>query len=311
MACASMPSARFRRPFSRWPWRWAFLPWACDTARLHLWARVLGAPLTASQAFRAVLGSELGAAATPTAVGGIPVKVALLHDHGVPPATGVSLCAIKSFEDALFFALALPVAVGLTAAQTLPVLQALAARIPGAELALAAAVAAAVAGVVAAVAWRARGPGRVQRFVRTAADQARLAARAGPRRFAFSMSCTAVQWVARYSAITALAAGLGASLDPVRAWLLQWVVFTSMTLVPTPGAAGGAEAAFALAYGALLPPELMTWLVLGWRAVTFYLLVGVGALLFALLEMRRRRGRAPDPPAPASTPRPCPPRLAS
>ena len=40
-------------------------------------------------------------------------------------------------------------------------------------------------------------------------------------------------------------------------FLLQWVIFTVMVFVPTPGASGGAEAAFLLVYSALLPVRII------------------------------------------------------
>ena len=263
-----------------------FFPWAMDSVRLHLWAGVLDSILPLRSALRVVIGADLGSAVTPTAVGGIPVKVALLREEGVPAATGASLCALKAFEDGAFFVVAIPVALVFTAGSVLPLLASLGSRVPVPELILAGIGGAALTG---GVAWS----GRRSRLAGMIVANGALVAKAGARRFALSFLYTAFQWVARYSAITALAAGLGVPVEPVRFWLLQWVVFTAMTLVPTPGAAGGAEAAFALAYGGILPAELMTWLMLGWRAVTFYLLVGVGSAIFALLEVRRRRGPPP------------------
>jgi glycosyltransferase 2 family protein len=265
-----------------------FVPWAMDTLRLHLWAGVVEAPIPLRSALRVVVGAELGSAATPTAVGGLPVKLALLKDEGVPAATGVTLCAVKGFEDALFFLVAIPLAVFLTAGSTLPAMRSLVSALPVQGVAAMGAGAVVLVALAGWLARRSRFP-----FLSRVRASARLAWRAGVPRFTLSLSCTSLQWIARYSAITALAAGLGAPVDPVRFWLLQWVVFTAMTLVPTPGGSGGAEAAFALAYGGILPAELMTWLVLGWRSVTFYVLVGAGALLFALLETRRHRAGVP------------------
>src|SRR5690606_37698517 len=76
---------------------------------------------------------------------------------------------------------------------------------------------------------------------RDARDVFRLIAVRGKSRFALSMTLTAIQWTARYSVISALVAFLGVPVDPVLFWLLQWVVFTLMAFIPTPGAAGGAE----------------------------------------------------------------------
>ena len=108
---------------------------------------------------------------------------------------------------------------------------------------------------------------------------------------ALSFGCTTVQWLSRHSVITVLVWSLGIPADPGLFWLLQWVVFTTMTLVPTPGAAGGAEAIFALVFGPLLPPSAVGWLVMGWRLLTFYILLLAGALAFSWLEARRKKRR--------------------
>lgn len=122
-----------------------------------------------------------------------------------------------------------------------------------------------------------------------------------------SFGATAIQWICRYSAVTALVWALGIPVDPVLFWLLQWLVFTSMTLVRTPGAAGGAEAIFALVYGPLLPAAAVRWLVVGWRGVTFYLQLLAGALVFAFIEATRITGSpsgGPGSPAARADPNP-------
>ncbi len=293
-----------------------FVPWMTDSLRLLLWARVLAHRLTVRQALRVVIGTELGAAATPTAVGGLPVKVALLAGEGVPSGRGISLSLLKSAEDGAFFAMALPLALLLLG----PTRPAHLAEIPGRwadgvrgmgeagapvvffvvaaalVLGLATVRSNAVRGLVEG-GWR-RVP-RLRRMIRDLRRSWSLMLGAPPLLVGASFGATAIQWICRYSAVTALVWALGIPVDPVLFWLLQWLVFTSMTLVPTPGAAGGAEAIFALVYGPLLPAAAVGWLVVGWRGVTFYLQLLAGALVFAGLEATR-------PGDPVHSPRPSP-----
>src|SRR5690606_28502095 len=105
----------------------------------------------------------------------------------------------------------------------------------------------------------------------------------------------AVQWIARYSVISALVAYLGYPVQPVLFWLLQWVVFTLMAMIPTPGAAGGAEAAFYLIYSALLPEQVIGLATAGWRFLTFYLQLGLASVLFFLLNLRSGGGLLQPP----------------
>ena len=102
--------------------------------------------------------------------------------------------------------------------------------------------------------------------------------------------------------ITALAWFLApqAHVDPVLFFLLQWVVFTAMSVVPTPGGSGGAEAVFVLVYSALLPDAVIGIATAGWRFLTFYVQLALGSILFTGMNLHdarraalaRRRGRA-------------------
>ena len=85
-----------------------------------------------------------------------------------------------------------------------------------------------------------------------------------------------------------LIAFLGAPVQPVLFWLLQWVVFTVASFIPTPGAAGGAEAAFFLVYSPFVPSEVLGLATAGWRFLTFYLLLGLASILYLLIGERRR-----------------------
>ncbi len=291
----------------------AFFPWFADSLRLRLWASVVGATLSGASALRVVVGTELGSAATPTAVGGLPVKVALLAESGLPAQRGFALALLKSLEDAVFFLLALPLVLLFLGPARPAHLNELAASWSGwvrgslfesgwPVLGAAALGLVLVGLVVGAVARRRRAGGGGRRLRRWVEGRRRfrdfhatwsLMAGAPRPLAALSFGLTALQWGARYSALTALVWGLGIPVDPLLFWLLQWVVFTSMTLVPTPGGSGGAEVIFALVYGPLLPPTAVGWLVLGWRTLTFHLLLVAGSAVFALLQWRASTDHLP------------------
>ena len=103
------------------------------------------------------------------------------------------------------------------------------------------------------------------------------------------MLLTTIQWSARYSVATAVIAFLGAPVRPLLYWVLQWATFTLMNAVPTPGAAGGAEAAFLVLYSPFIPPGTLGLATAGWRAlVIFYLPLSAAAVVFLLLGLRDR-----------------------
>jgi glycosyltransferase 2 family protein len=288
------------------------VPWFTNAGRMLIWTRFLGHPLTYRESFQITLATDLGAAISPTAVGGGFFKWGMLVQRGVSPGAAASITTLTPIEDAVFFAIALPLAVVLTASWDLPVFQVVAEQFQRN-----AAVAVPVAAGIALFTWIAvrliLGGGlgtrvrqrslhwiaRVRRRFRSTWYDARevfhLIHRRGKSRFALSLSLTAVQWISRYSVISALVAFLGAPVQPVLYWLLQWVVFSLMTFVPTPGAAGGAEALFFFIYSAFLPERVIGLATAGWRFLTFYLLLGLAAILFFLLNLGRSTPAAPAP----------------
>jgi glycosyltransferase 2 family protein len=289
----------------------ALLPWLTNALRLFIWARFLGQNLAFREAFQMTLAVDLGAAISPTAVGGTFFKWGMLVQRGMTPGAAASLTTLPVIEDAIFFALALPVAVVLTASWDLPIFRNLADEI-GENLGPALL----AAGAIALLTWLAvrsillGGLGvrtrdrsvkflaRTRRKLRTtwrdAREVFRLVSGGGKWRFALSFTLTTIQWIARYSVVTALVAFLGAPVQPVLFWLLQWVVFTLMTFIPTPGAAGGAEASFFFIYSAFVPSGVIGLATAGWRFLTFYLQLGLASILFFVVSRAGQRARVAE-----------------
>lgn len=280
----------------------ALTPWLTNSLRLLIWGRFLGLPLRLRDAFQMTLAVDLGSAISPTAVGGNFFKWGMLVQRGMSAGAAASLTTFPLVEDGIFFALALPIALVISASWDLPVFHSLAERVEGnaGHVLL-------VAAAIGVLTWlavrivllgglghRTRHHGvqilaRLRRKTRSTWRDARavygIIIRKGKTRFALSLSLTAVQWGARYSVISALAAFLGAPVQPVLFWVLQWVVFTLMTFIPTPGAAGGAEAAFYFIYSPFLPQGVIGLATAGWRFLTFYLQLGIASVIFFFLPL--------------------------
>ena len=282
----------------------AFTPWLTNSLRLLIWGRFLGLPLRLRDAFQMTLAVDLGSAISPTAVGGNFFKWGMLVQRGMSAGAAASLTTFPLVEDGFFFAVALPIAIIYTASWDLPVFQNLAHRVEGNALQVI--MVAAAIGLLTWLAVRmvligglghrtksrgiyilARLRRRTRSTWRDARDVYRIIILNGKARFALSFTLTAIQWGARYSVISALAAFLGAPVQPVLFWMLQWVVFTLMTFIPTPGAAGGAEAAFYFIYSAFLPSGVIGLATAGWRFLTFYLQLGIASVIFFFLPLPR------------------------
>jgi glycosyltransferase 2 family protein len=285
-------------------------PWLTGTLRLHIWSRFLGYRIRLRELLRMTLVVDLGAAVSPTAIGGEAFRWGLLVRHGVAPGEAATLALLPKMEDAVFFfGFALPFTLCYTAAWRLPALTTSARLLSGNVLTVVG-----VGTFIALVAWAltrsalrghagvgvrrygVRWWGRARRRLRVTWREARqvlwLIAAHGKSRFAVTLVLTAAHWAGRYSVITALALFLGLPFEPVLFWLLQWIVFTIMTFIPTPGAAGGAEVAFTAVYATLLPDGVIGLATAAWRLFTFYVPVALAALLFPLLAPRTGPGGA-------------------
>ncbi len=281
------------------------LPWVTNTLRLQLWAGFVGHPMGFLSGLRVVLGGLLGAAVTPTGAGGAPLKWVLLARRGISAGTVGTLMLVETVENAVVMAVAVPLAVFTSAAFEIPALREAAAA-SRAGLASAVGVGAGLVAVTVVLAWAAW-RGWLGRGVRYRAVRARRAvgravaegrevtafvARRGRARFALGLSLAAVQWAARYSVATAVLAFLDVPVRPVLFWALQWATFTLMNAVPTPGAAGGAEAVFAVLYSPFVPTEVLGLATAAWRMALFYAPLSVAALAFLGLRRQRPDGRA-------------------
>jgi uncharacterized protein (TIRG00374 family) len=292
-------------------------PWITGSLRLLVWSRFFGHRIPLTELLRMTLVVDLGAAVSPTAIGGEAFRWGMLVRHGVKPGQAATLALMPKLEDGVFFMIALPAAIVWTSAWRLPVVASSTRLLSENVLTVIG-----IAGLIGVVAWlltRAglRGHagarvrrvgirfwGRTRRRFRHTLRDARTAFAVivlrGKARFALTLTFTALHWIARYSVIAALALFLGVPFDPVLFWLLQWVVFTMMSFVPTPGAAGGAEVAFTAVYATLLPSGFIGVATAAWRMFTFYVPVGLAALLFPLLDRTGGKAARVDPPRAAS-----------
>ncbi len=271
----------------------ALVPWAMNTFRLQLWASFVGHPIGFVDGLRIYLGGLLGSAVTPTASGGGALKWALLARQGVPAGAAGTLLLVEAVENAVFMAVALPLALVVTAASEVPGLREAVVTAAGgvAPVVLSAAAVLGALGTLAWVAARgvlgrgarrlvARVRARARRPVRDARRVGALVATHGKGRLALGVTLAGIQWTARYSVATALLAFLGVPISAVLSWALQWATFTLMNAIPTPGAAGGAEAVFAVLYSPFVPTEVLGLATAGWRLILFYAPLAIAALVY-------------------------------
>ena len=273
-------------------------PWAFTASRSWMWARFFGTPISARDALRVAVGTELGSSISPKAIGGAPVKVGLLVDSGVRTGTAASMLMLDNLVDIVFFTGVAPAIAFGTARWALPEVQEVLGRLAAKTLAAApwiVGIAAVVVLLLLARRFRAAtGIANDASALRGALSRVRddflsaytLVGKRGKLRFLGAVLLTTGLWGARCSVATAVLYGLGAGADPVLFFLLQWVVFMMMVLVPTPGAALGAEASFVAVVDGFVVEGLLGILTAGWRFFSFYLPLLLGLGMMALFGTR-------------------------
>ena len=94
------------------------VPLLGHTVRTIMWTRFLGYRIGRAKLFRIVLANELAASITPTAVGGGPLKIAMLVQAGIRTGAAACVTTLPTLEDLLFFIVAVPIAMPLHASSS-------------------------------------------------------------------------------------------------------------------------------------------------------------------------------------------------
>lgn len=282
----------------------AFIPWLTRSLRVMIWSRFFGNRIHPLRALRVILGTDIVAAATPTAVGGAPAKASMLYKEGFSPASSLVITTLAWIEDTLFFVIAVPAAIAVSPSIGIDTIVGLLGSFDPMIIVTILSLLVA-AGILIFFAAR-REPGgnglvaRIYRGIKTwlartksqMLDAFAQVVKGGMSQLLLTMPLTAVQWTARYLIVSAVAFGLGLEVDPAHLFVLQCIVFALMVFVPLPGATVGAEGGFLLLHGGMVPLGTVGVLMTGWRFLTFHLPVAVAGVLLLilgrLLQDRRR-----------------------
>lgn len=279
----------------------SFVHWITHTLRMSIWNRFLKLNIPFNELFKIALGTELGAAITPTSMGGGPVKMGMLVQQNVSAATSLFLTILGSIEDWTFYLLVIPIA--LILAQTghgIDYIQ-LAAHLSDSPVFIGIAT---TLGCILLLTllkpslWRnlitflqrfafwQRLFNKLEKMFSDMQQVSRVIRQHGKRYFLLSMVVTTAQWISRYSIIYLLLRGLGIQHNVFELFMLQVIVYLMMNIIPTPGSAVGAEAAFYYIFQTIIPGDLIGFLTAGWRLLTYYFPIISAAIIFLLCNYR-------------------------
>ena len=263
--------------------------------RTIMWTRFLGYRIGLVKLFKIVLANELAASITPTAIGGGPLKLAMLVQTGVRAGAAACVTTLPTLEDLLFFIVAVPIAMTISSSWNHPIFNMISEEV-NLSWALPCLIVGLIGGGGLALLCRKLGlkirrlEGFQEQLKATGEDflnVCRTIGGTGKSRLLLSIVIAGIQWICRNAVAAMLVASLGVEVEFIRFLVLQWLIFTLTLFIPTPGATGGSEALFYLIFKPLLPNEILAVTVGGWRFLTFYWVMIIYAiLLYILLNFR-------------------------
>ncbi len=103
--------------------------------------------------------------------------------------------------------------------------------------------------------------------------------RRGAAWWAEALGATTMTWVCRYLVVNALFWGFSAMAPQGIVFARQFVVWTLLTISPTPGGSGLSEWLFTNYYGDLIADSSMVLVIaILWRLLTYYIYLAIGAI---------------------------------
>nr|WP_298926796.1 lysylphosphatidylglycerol synthase transmembrane domain-containing protein [uncultured Erythrobacter sp.] len=284
-----------------------FVPMIANSVRLGLWARFLDLDFGFSKALKVITGTMVTNSVTPSATGALPIKLLFLMGEGVDSRRSITLVSFQAAEDTFVTLATVALCLGVTGygmfefvgsepeilAKLNGTIETIVMIVLGTAMTLVAIVALIAAGVMGQRVreWAGRGVRRVKSHILQIGHDWASVFRQGKGLALFNLGLAAIQWVVRFSVAGLILAAFGVEWQPALFWLLQWLVQSISSLVPTPGGAGGAEAAFLLLFAPFVAVGILVPAMSTWRLMHFYLPLIGAALTFFLLH-RRDRARA-------------------
>lgn len=277
-----------------------FIPWLGYALRIWFWSKFLDENISIVECLKIVVTAEVASALSPTAVGGAPVKAALLLNKGFKAKNVGFLLTYGIIEDILFYTIGFILAATFSEALVSKVLNFLYHFVAN-NIVTISIIIGFIVGYVLLKKYR-----KLPKFLkignyipkvyymryykfRTRLTSSfseikstfKFAIAHGKWRMVLSFSVLLLQWLAKFSVLLVLLYAFGIKFDIIQVYIRQWFIYITMLFIPTPGASGGAEASFLLIFGHSIPSKLSYIVVSMWRFFTYYYVL-ISALVIYL-----------------------------
>ncbi|MBK8701973.1 MAG: flippase-like domain-containing protein [Saprospiraceae bacterium] len=287
----------------------AICPWLGHAYRIVMWSKFLEYPIGFRTAFGIVMANDLGAAITPTAVGGGPIKLGMLVNKGMPAPKATFMVLLSATEDIIFY--------GCGIALTFVYMQDLIGRVFHYLYTHSIWMITFIALIVLPIVfrkklwqfmgwiknkmsegWQAKLDRSKQSLKHYFSDIGQTymdVIKTGKWRLLLSVLILFFQWFTKFTILAIILISLGIEFTWFDMYIKQWIIWMGMLVIPTPGASGGAEAAFLLLFKDSMSGDLPNLIVSTWRFFTYYFVLIISVVLFNL--MNRQLMKKDLPPA--------------
>lgn len=275
-----------------------YMPWTLYALRVYFWSKFLNEHISYRTLLKIVITSELASALSPTAIGGAPVKAALLLNYGFSAGSAGFLLTYGVIEDIVFYTtgilLATYFSIGVMSDITLALQNLLADHLVIILIIIS------ILTLYIYFSNKQKVPKafriwtylpvslknniirlriKIKESWSEMKSNFKRAFRSGKKYMAVSLFLLFMQWMAKFSVLLIILHAFGVNFEPIQVYLRQWIVYVTMLIIPTPGGSGGAEASFLLIFGNTIPSDLSFLIVSVWRLFTYYMIL-LSAVIF-------------------------------
>jgi uncharacterized protein (TIRG00374 family) len=279
------------------------LPWMGYAFRVRMWSKFLGEHITFREALRIVMTADLASALSPTAVGGAPVKAALLLNRGFNPGSVGFMLTWGIIEDIFFYLSGILLAIFFSQNLIYDIVAKISQFLFNYGFSIVLFFLIVVVYIillkyeVIPKAFRPLHylPPKIKqklydlriRFYSGIIEMKinfNKAWHHGKIRMFIGIVILFAQWGAKFSVLVVLLHAFEIDFNSVQIYIRQWVIYVTMLFIPTPGASGGAEASFLLIFGKSIPSDISFLIVSIWRFFTYYYVLIASVLLYITIS---------------------------
>ncbi len=266
-----------------------YFPWIGHALRMMIWTSYLEQRLSFRTCLKIAIYTELGAAITPTLIGGGPIKLGLLINNKLSPGKAGFLTIQGGVEDFIMYVSILIIGFFHIREKIMKILRTIGETIISNQFLILGIVTLIVLLLILkalhiSVPVYKLVPGKIRKswmhLVQELGhgwhemiDTFKQVLKNGFGHLVMSFSILILQWMSKFSVLIILLSALDIDFKPFQIYLQQWIVYVTMIFVPTPGATGGSEASFFLIFGGEIPKTALPLIVSTWRFFMYYFLL--------------------------------------